>query len=108
MIRINEIKLEKMGITNPQHRYAILSDSAIRARLFKTNVVVSLHLLKFQTLISKLRRYFLLKKCEKLLHAKASLIFSTKNIDVFGHKVVKFVKHLKSCPLNELVNLRMI
>ena len=37
-------------------------------------------LLKFQTLISSIRQYFLLKKCEKLLQcsAKASHIFSTK------------------------------
>ena len=47
--------------------------------------------LKFQTLISQIRQYFLLKKCEKL--AKASHIFSTKNISVFGYKVVK---HLTS------------
>ena len=38
--------------------------------------------LKFQTLISNICQYFLLKKCEKLL------IFSTKNISVFGYKVV--------------------
>ena len=37
-------------------------------------------LLKFQTLISQIFQYFLLKKCEKLLHciAKASLIFFNK------------------------------
>ena len=36
--------------------------------------------LKFQTLISQIRQYFLLKKCEKLLQcsAKASLIFQQK------------------------------
>ena len=44
--------------------------------------------LKFQTLISEIRHYFLLKKC-----AKASLIFSTKNISVFAYEVVK---HLMS------------
>ena len=37
--------------------------------------------------------------------AKASLIFSTKNISVFGYKVVK---HLTSWPLNELVKLTML
>ena len=46
--------------------------------------------LKFQMLISEICQYFLLKKREKL---KASLIFSTKNISVFGYKVVK---HLTS------------
>ena len=51
--------------------------------------------LNFQKLISQIWQYFLLKKCEKLLHcnAKASLIFSTKNFNVFGYKVVK---HLTS------------
>ena len=34
--------------------------------------------------------------------AKASLIFSTKNISLFGYEVVK---HLTSWPLNELVKL---
>ena len=46
-------------------------------------------LLKFQTSISNTCQYFLLKKCT----AKASLIFSTKNISVFDYKVVK---HLTS------------
>ena len=46
--------------------------------------------LKFQTLISDICQYFLLEKCEKLLH---SLISSTKNISVFGYKVIK---HLTS------------
>ena len=49
--------------------------------------------LKFQIIISQIRQYFLLKKCEKLLHCKASPIFSTKNITVFGYKVAK---HLTS------------
>ena len=46
--------------------------------------------LKFQTLIFQICQYFLLEKCEKLLQ---SLIFSTKNISVFGYKVLK---HLTS------------
>ena len=37
--------------------------------------------------------------------AKASFIFSTKNINVFGYKVVK---HLLIWPLNELVKLTML
>ena len=62
--------------------------------------------LKFQTLISKLHQYFLLKKMwEAFAVAKASLIFSTKNISVFGNKVVK---HLTSWPLHELVKLTML
>ena len=50
--------------------------------------------LKFQTLISEIWQYFLLKKNVKsFCSAKAFLIFSTKNISVFGYKVVK---HLTS------------
>ena len=41
--------------------------------------------LNFQTLVSRVCRYFLLKKCS----AKASLIFSTKNFTVFSNEVVK-------------------
>ena len=54
--------------------------------MFKTkNVNVSL---KFQTLISDICQYFLLNKA-----FAASLIFLTKNISVFGDKIVK---HLTS------------
>ena len=49
--------------------------------------------LKFQTLISGIRHYFLLKKCEKLLQCKSFSHFFNKNISVFGYKVVK---HLTS------------
>ena len=46
--------------------------------------------LKFQTLISQICQYFLLKKCEKLVHCKSfSLFLSTKNIRILGYKVVK-------------------
>ena len=37
--------------------------------------------------------------------AKASLISSTKNINVFGYKVIK---HLASSPRNKLVKLSML
>ena len=40
--------------------------------------------LKFQMLISKIRHYFLQKKCYKLLQCKSFSRFSTKNISVFG------------------------
>ena len=53
--------------------------------------------LKFQTLISEICQYFLSKKCK--------MYFSTKNISVFGYKVVKY---LRSWPLNELVKLTML
>ena len=49
--------------------------------------------LKFLTLISNIRQYFLLKKCEKHLQCKSFSHFFNKNISVFGYKVVK---HLTS------------
>ena len=42
---------------------------------------------------------------EKMKEALASLTLSTKNISVFGFKVLK---HLMSWPLNELVKLTML
>ena len=47
--------------------------------------------LKFQTLISQICQYFLLKKCEKLLQYKSFSYFLNKNISVFGYKVVKIL-----------------
>ena len=63
-----------------------------------TTLLVNISL-KFQTLISQICQYFLLKKCEKLL------IFSTKNIIVFCNK---FIKQLTSWPLNKIVKLTML
>ena len=48
---------------------------------------------------------FFAEKMREAFSAKASLIFSTKNISVIGYKVVK---HLTSWPLNELVKLTML
>ena len=50
-------------------------------------------MLKFQMLVSEICQYFLLKNVRSFCSAKASLIFSTKNISVFHYKVVK---HLTS------------
>ena len=61
--------------------------------------------LKFQTLISQYANIFGWKSVRSFCSAKASLIFSTSNISVFGYKVIK---HLKSWPLNELVKLTML
>ena len=47
--------------------------------------------LKFQVLISEILHYFLLKNVWSFCVAKASLIFSTKNISVFGYKVAKHI-----------------
>ena len=49
--------------------------------------------LKFQTSVSNIRQYFLLKKCKKIMQCKSFSHFSTKNISVFGYKVIK---HLRS------------
>ena len=49
--------------------------------------------LKFQTLISNICQYFLLKNVRSFCSAKASLIFATKNNSVFAYKVIK---HLMS------------
>ena len=57
--------------------------------------------LKFQTLISDFRQYFLLKKWE-LLQCKSLSHFFIKNIGVFNNKIIQ---HLTSWPLNKLVKL---
>ena len=64
-------------------------------------------LLKFQTLISNLHYYFLLKKYEKLLHctAKASLLFSTKNIGAFSNKASQAIQSPRTVPFFLLVSL---
>ena len=49
--------------------------------------------------------FFVEKMWEAFAVQKPFLIFSTKNISVFGNKVVK---HLTSWPLNELVKLTML
>ena len=49
--------------------------------------------------------FFCWKNVRSFCSAKASLIFSTKNITVFCYKVVK---HLMRWPLNELVKLTML
>ena len=49
--------------------------------------------LNFLKLISQICQYFLLKKCEKLLHCKSFSHFFNKNISGLSYKVVK---HLTS------------
>ena len=61
--------------------------------------------LKFQTLISNIHQYFCWKNVRSFCSAKASLIFSARNISVFGYKMVK---HLMSWSLNELIKLTML
>ena len=61
--------------------------------------------LKFQTIISEICQYFLLKKCEKLLHCKSfSHFFDKKN----QCNWLESRKTLTSSPLNELVKLMML
>ena len=62
---------------------------AIRAGCSKLTVLLVHISLKFQKLISNIHQYFLLKKCEKFLQCKSFSHFSTKNIIVFGNKVIK-------------------
>ena len=61
-------------------------------------------LFKFQTIISEIPQYFLLKNCEKLLQCKSFSHFCNKNFSVVGYNVVK---HLKSLNVNELIKLTM-
>ena len=61
--------------------------------------------LKFQTVVSEIRQYVLLKKSEAFALQKLLSFFSTKIFSVFGNKVVK---HLTGWPLNELVKLTML
>ena len=43
--------------------------------------------LKFQTLISEIIQYVLLRECERLLQCKSfAHFFSTKNISIFGYQ----------------------
>ena len=58
-----------------------------------TTSLVNVSSLKFQTLISQIYQYFCWKNVRSFCSAKASLIFSTKNISVVGYKVIK---HLRS------------
>ena len=68
----------------------------IQVFVFTTNHHLNVSL-KFQTLISEIRQYFLLKNVRSFCSAKASLTFSIKNISVFAYKVIK---HL----MNELTS----
>ena len=49
--------------------------------------------------------FFVEKMREVFAVQKLLSFFSTKNISVFAYKVIK---HLTSCPLNELVKLTML
>ena len=57
-----------------------------------TTLLVNISL-KFQMLIWEIHQYFMLKTCEELLQCKSFSHFFSKNISVFGYKVVK---HLTS------------
>ena len=70
----------------------IISNTDIWAQLFKTNNIVNISL-NFQTYISEISQYFLLKKCENLLPCKSFSLFFNKNISVFDYRVIK---HLTS------------
>ena len=80
------------------------SQNNIRPRCSKLTTSLVNVSLKFQTLISQISWYFLLKKCVKLLQKLLSF-FRQKISLYFAYKVVK---HLTSWPLNELVKLTML
>ena len=64
------------------HQRQFVSSETGCSKLTTSLVNISLN---FQKLISQICKYFLLKKCEKLLHCKSfSLIFLTKKFCVFG------------------------
>ena len=66
----------------------------VRARLFKTNDIVSKGFIKISNVdISNMPVFFVEKNVRNFCTAKASLIITTKNFRVFGYKVVK---HLMS------------
>ena len=46
-------------------------------------LLVNVSSLNFKKLVSQICQYFLLKKCEKLLHCKASLSFFGQKISVY-------------------------
>ena len=71
---------------------AFNSTSRHQGPVVQTTSLVTVSL-KFQTLISNICQYFLLKKCEKFLQCKSFSHFFNKNISVFGYIAVK---HLKS------------
>ena len=54
-------------------------DIAFRARLFKTNEVVSYHFIKISNVYTSNTPTFLVKKCEKLLQCKSFSHFCNKN-----------------------------
>ena len=72
------LKLQKTSaVTAYLEQYLEYQISAARARLFKTNDAVNVSL-NFHKLISQIRQYFLLEKCEKLLHCKSFSFFQQK------------------------------
>ena len=85
------IFFESIMLRNLYHMYCLLDLNCYTSgpgcsKLTMSLVNVSL---KFQMLVSQICQYFLLKNVRSFCTAKASLIFSTKNISVFGYKVVK-------------------
>ena len=86
----DNVNLNSEGSSSCSKKHTICFPGPGCSKLTTSLVNVSL---KFQTLISEICQYFLLKNERSFCIAKASLIFSTKNFSVFGYKVVK---HLTS------------
>ena len=90
-----DMKMNEKNLLQNLDRLKIYSDPGILvhsgpscSKLTTSLVNISL---KFQMLISEISQYFLLKKCEKLLHSKSFSHFFNKNIGGFGYKVVKHI-----------------
>ena len=92
---ITQNSLPCIALQNVNYQNLSLYNYQTRPSCSKLTTLLVNVSLKFQMLISEICQYFLLIKCEKLLHctAKACLIFSTKIFSVFGYKVIK---HLTS------------
>ena len=93
---------QRRGPTTSHDKLHEVSLGAVKSRADWFKLTMSL---KFQMLTSEICQYFLLKRCEKLLHCKSFSHFFNKKFSVFGYKVVK---HLTSWPLSELVKLTML
>ena len=93
---------EKVKVLPKHSRLSPTSPGPSCSKLTMSLVNVSLN---FQKLSSQICQYFLLKKCEKLLHCKSFSHFFNKNFSVLDSKAIK---HLRSLPLNELVKLTML
>ena len=81
-----------MQLNHPMHLHVTdpVKKVKIWGQLFKLNEGVSQHCVNIYMLITATHQYFLLKKCEKFLQ-QSTHTFSTKVINIFDNKVLKFL-----------------